>query len=184
MSDTNTVPANSAAIPIRMGIIIAAISVILFTICNMFLISNLIVYFISVFLCFVIQVVLMGVTGAQQRKAIGGYISFKDAFRAIFIAVLIFVIINTIYSYIYMHFIDADFSTKMKDASLKFAEKMGATQDKLDLAAKQADEKLEQSKHLSSQLLSFFWSLVIYSIFGFTCAAIVKKNKPENQQML
>ena len=184
MSDNNTVPVNSTAIPIRWGIIIAVISVILFTICNMFLANNLIVYFISVFLCFAVQVILMGVAGAQQRKAVGGYISFKDAFRAIFITLLIFVIVNTIYSYIYAHFIDPDFAVKMKDASLGFAKKMGANDEALDKAAKNADEKLEQSKHLSSQLLSFFWSIVIYSIFGFICAAIVKKNKPENQQML
>jgi hypothetical protein len=149
----------------------------------MFLLGNLIVYFIGIFLSFSIQVILMGVAGAQQRKALGGFISFKDAFRAIFITLLIFLVINTIYSYIYMHFIDPDFSEKMKEASLRMAEKWGANQEALDKAAQKADDNIEKGKHLSSQLLSFFWSIVIYSIFGMICAAIVKKNKPEAQML-
>ncbi len=184
MSDTTTVPANSTAIPIRWGIIIAAISIVLFTACNMFLLNNIVVYFICVILCGAVQVILMGVAGAQQRKAIGGFISFKDAFRAIFIATLIFVTINTIYSYIYMRFIDPDFSVRMKDATLRMVEKYGANQEAMDKASQKADENIEKGKHFGSIALSYFWTIVIYSIFGFICAAIVKKNKPEPQTML
>lgn len=180
----NTTTSNSAAIAIRWGIIIAVISCVLSTVINMFLVENMIPYFGSLFLVFALQFVLFGVAATQQRKAMGGYMSFKESFRVVFIAILIVIVINTIFSQIYLHLIDPDLPAKLKEATLKFSEKMGATQEQLDQAAAKADEQMKEGQGIGRQVLGFFMSIVIYSLFGFIPAAIAKKSKPEPQQML
>jgi len=173
---------SKTAIPVRMGLLIAFISIFISTIANLYLVSNMIPYFAVVSLGAILTIILLGVTGSRQKKAMGGYISIKEAFSAIFISIIIIVVLTTLYSYIYMHFIDPNLQVKLKEATLAFSEKMGAPQSKLDDAAKNFDEKMEQSKKISNQLLSVAWGIVIYSIFGFICAAIVKKDRPDTMR--
>jgi hypothetical protein len=180
MENTNTTPFKKFDIPVKMGFITALVGILTFTLGNMLFIKNFVPYIIFLIVSFILVVIMLGVTGAQQRKAMGGYIEFKEAFQAIFVAILILCVCTFVYSEIYTHFIDPHFSDKMKESSLRFAEKMGATQEALDEAAKKADEGMAQKNNISNKLLSLFWSVVIYSIFGFICAAIVKKKRPEN----
>ena len=179
MTENTTIAANSNAIAIRWGIIIAVISCILFTAMNMFVIGNFIAYMGFGIVIFFVQMIMYGIAGTQQKKAMGGYMTFKEAFRTIFIAILISVTIMTIYSFIYTRFIDPGLADKISDSSLKFSEKMGVPQDKLDEIAKQSKEKAAEQAKLSSKFLGYLIQIIVYSIFGFIVAAIVKKNKPE-----
>ncbi len=170
---------NKNAIPVRMGIITALVSIVTLTCVNLFLVHNLFAYGTGIVIALIINILLLGYTGKQQRKAMGGYITIKEAFSAIFIAILILVGVGTVYSYIYLHFIDPDFAIKMKETSLAFAERMGANQSALDEAAKKSDESIQKSTSISTQMISVAWGIVMYSIFGFICAAIVKKDRPQ-----
>lgn len=179
-TDTNT-PAEFKRfdIPLKWGLILGLLSCALFTIQNLYLVSNLMVYFASLALSFIITMALLCMVGVKQRRAMGGYITLKDAFQAIFVAILVILVITTAYSYIYLHFIDPDFPVRMKEATLNFTERMGGSQANLDEASRKFDEQMAKRNQIGTQIFSFFWSIVIYGFFGFICALIVKKNKPE-----
>jgi hypothetical protein len=149
------------------------------TVQHMFFVSSYGLYMTFWVLSFVVSLVFYCLAGIQQRKAMGGYINFKDAFSAIFIVILISSVISTVYGYIYFHFIDPDVMDKLKETTLTFMEKVGAPSDSIDDAALEFDERVADSNKVGPMILSYFKGLILYSIFGFICAAIVKKKKPE-----
>jgi hypothetical protein len=170
---------NRFAIPVRMGLLIAIIKILLSTISYQFFLASWGMTMLFTGISFIIGVLLLISTGKQQRKALGGYISFKEAFQAIFVALLIFVVLNYLYDVIYMKWIDPSMMDKIKESSIGFAEKMGAPQERLDKMAEEFDKQGEKQWTIGKQAVSLFSSIAIYSIVGFICAAIVKKNKPE-----
>ncbi len=172
---------NKNAIPVRWGIIIGLASCVLSTIDLMFLSTSFIPFMACFALAFIITVILFGVVGKMQRKAMGGYITLKEAFRAIFIVILISTAISTVYGIIYTKFIDPDVMIRIKTMTLEFMEKFHAPQDKLDDTAKQMDEQSANGLKPGTILYQFFKTIIWYSIFGFIVAAIVSKKKPENQ---
>src|SRR5688500_6069530 len=97
---------NRFSIPVKWGLIIGILSCILATINFMFIINNYVAFLVFTFVMYVVTIILYGVTGVQQRKAMGGYITFKEAFQAIFLAILISTIITSVYGVIYTKFID------------------------------------------------------------------------------
>lgn len=171
-------PFNRFSIPVRWGIILGVLACILTTVQHMFLIDSYGLYMTVWILSFVLSLVFYCVAGVQQRKAMGGYITFKEAFSAIFVVILISSVISSIYAFIYFKYIDPDVMDKLKETTLTFMENVGAPAESIDDAAIEFDERLEDSKKPGPMLLSYFKGLIIYSIFGFICAAIVKKKKP------
>lgn len=168
------------AIPVKMGLLIAIIKIVLSTVQYQFFLGswgmNMLVMIISLAVGFI----LLGVTGTMQRKAMGGYINIKDAFQCIFVSILIFVTLNFIYDYVYMQYIDPNMMEKIKESSMGFAEKMGAPQETLDGMEKQFDEQSADKMSIGKQFVGFLSQIVMYSIAGLIIAAIVKKNKPEH----
>lgn len=167
-------------IPVKWGIIIALVSIVVSTVLNMFVLKpdGMSGYYIGLALAFVIVIVMFVISAKQQRKAMGGFITLKESFRGMFISILIFTVITVAYQQIYINFIDPDFMLRMREATLNVTEKMGAPQEQLDKVAEDFDKQIKNSKSFSKQLLSVLWSIVLYSIVAFIIAAIVKKNKP------
>jgi uncharacterized membrane protein YvlD (DUF360 family) len=164
-------------IPVKMGIIIGIVSSILNTANFMFLLpANFIAFSVFIFIISFACVLLYGVTGAQQRRAIGGFINIKDAFQAIFIAILISTAISSIWGLVYAKYIDPEIGQKLKAGTLAFMEKFNVPQDKLDEASRSLDEQLQESMRFSAILYSYAKSLIVYSIFGFICALIVRRS--------
>ncbi len=172
-------PFNRFEIPIKIGLLIAILKVIFSTIQFQFFISSFGMNAAISFVSFLTGVVLLCYIGIQQRKAMGGYITFKEAFSAMFIAILIVVCVTYFYDLIYMKWIDPSAVEKMKDASLSFAQRFGAPQETLDEMAEKFDAEQSGKNSIGSQVLSFLTVIVWNSIIGFICAAIVKKKKPE-----
>lgn len=172
-------PNNINEIPIRWGLIITAVTCVLSTINFMFLASSFISFMVVLVLTYILMYVMYFLTAKAQRTAFGGYITFKEAFRAIFIALLISSVIGGIYGIIYAKFIDPDSLNRMKDAMLAFMTKFNTPADKIDEAARNFDEKTAQSMKPGRMVLSFAQTIVTNSIFGLICAAIAKKKKPE-----
>lgn len=169
---------NKWAIPVRMGLLIAVIKVVLSTISFQFFLGSWGMTMLFTVLSFAVGVVLLCVCGTQQRKALGGYMDIKQAFQAIFVAAVIMVAINFVYDIIYMQFIDPGMIDKIRESSLAAAEQWGAPQEKLDEIAEQFDKQNAEKMSFGKQLLSLATSIVWYGIVSFICAAIVKKNKP------
>ena len=177
-SQTPSEPFNRFSIPVRFGIIWGVLSCILTTVQHMFFIDSYGLYLTFFFLMFAIGIVFYCIAGIQQRRTMGGYINFKDAFQAIFVVILISSVIASIYSFIYFKWIDPDVIDKLKEQTLASMEKWGAPTESIDEAAEEFD-KNKDATSIGTLVLNFCKGIVVSSIFGFICAAIVKKKKPE-----
>jgi len=163
------------------GVIIGIISIVLTTIENMFLIDQFIAFYAVKVIAFILVIILMGVFTGIIRKNMGGYMEFKDAFRAIFIMILISELLYFIYTIIYYKFIDPDMLSRVKEATLSFMERAKTPQDKLDETADKFDEQIAEANkgfQFGKLALNYFSFVVLDSVFGLIVAAIVKKNKP------
>lgn len=177
--DNTTQEFNKFTIPVRWGIIISIISVFITTIYGMFMMKSMGIMGASIVgvLTFITMMLLLLVMGTQQRKAMGGFITFREAFSAIFVSILIVVVVSSVYQYIYTHFIDPNYFETMREMSVKMSTSLGVDADKAEAASM---EQIEKQKGVSSIFLGIATSLVLYSLFGFIIAAIVKRNKPEH----
>jgi hypothetical protein len=180
METTTAKPFNRFDIPVKFGIIIGLIMAVISTISYQFFTESWLGMMGFMVVSFVIYMVLYFITGVQQRKAMGGYIDIKQAFSAIFVAIIISLVISFIYNFIYVKFIDPDVIDRISETSVSFAEKAGAPQEQLDKIAEQVEEQKASAQGIGKQLLGFLSSIVLYSIFGFIIAAIVRKKRPEH----
>jgi hypothetical protein len=175
-------PENRFAIPVRYGLITGFVSMFLTTVSFLYVLKmSFIAFGIAGFLMFLVPVILYGVAGARQRKAMGGYISIKDAFQAIFVVILISQLISAVYGLIYVKYIDPECMERMKESALAFFEKMKMPQASIDEQMKGIEEQVDGSLAPAKLLYSFAKSIVIHSIFGLICALIVKKQRPAQQ---
>mgnify|MGYP001255543027 CR=1 FL=1 len=178
MSNTEAAPFNRFSVPVKWGILVGVISIILTTVNFLFIIEYYPVFLVVSSLIYIISIVLYGVAGAQQRKAMGGYIDLKEAFQAIFIVILISSIISTIYGIVYVKLIDPSVMDVIKSNTLAFMERMNVPEEKLDQTAADFDREVAQGFKPGRLLYSFARQLVVQSIFGFICALIVRKKRP------
>jgi hypothetical protein len=172
-------PFNRYSIPVKWGIIWGVLSCVLMTVQFMFFSDSYIVLTAGWFMTFLLGVGVYLITGFQQRKAMGGYITLKDAFQPIFIVILISSVISSIYGLIYFRYIDPDAMERMSTTVLNFMEKVDAPQESIDSAAEGFEQGAEDAKSVGKMALNFLKGIIISSIFGFIAAAIVKKKKPE-----
>jgi uncharacterized membrane protein YraQ (UPF0718 family) len=178
--ETKEIPVNRFDIPVKYGLIIGLVMALVTTVQYQFFSESWGGIMAFSVVSFIINMSLYFLTGVQQRKAMGGFIDIKEAFSAIFITILISLIISFIYSYIYVEFIDPDVIDRISNTSVSFAEKMGAPQEQLDKIQAQVEEQKENAQGIGKQLLGFLSQVVIYSIFGFIIAAIVKRKRLEH----
>lgn len=173
---------NKNALPLRWGLIIGIVSVFIFTIYNMFLMESAGMWGatgLGLF-SFILMMILFGVMASQQRKAMGGYITFKQAFQAIFLSILVVVLISNLYSFIYTKWIDPEYYEKMKEMSMNVTYKLGGSEEAVEEAEAAFDDRMGDPHSPGKILLGVAMQLVFYSLFGFIVAAIVKRNKPEH----
>ena len=161
------------------GIILGIIYLIFTSIANA-MVSNLIVFYAAKFIAYVLFFVIIGIMVTRIKKANGGYIEFKDVFGKIFVIILVSEIIYYIYMFIFYKYIDPAFMDKVKVSTVHFMEQMKMTDDKIEQATAGLDKTIADSKkfNLGNNILSFFGTLVVDSLFGLIVAAIVKKPKP------
>ncbi len=170
-------------IPIKMGVLLGLLSILLATVNNMLILPhNYIAYLVFTFAMGIGMVVLYGVAGARQRKAMGGFISLKDAFSAIFVVILISSAIGAVYNLIYAKWIDPHVGEKIKEGTLSMMERFKVPQSKLDEASTNFDRQLAESQKPSQVLLGYFKGLILLSIFGFIAALIVRRVPKTNMQ--
>lgn len=181
MEDNTGQQFNKFSIPLTWGVITGVVSILIFTIYSMFLMSSMGFMGTTVIgvLSFIVVMVLLLVMSLQQRKAMGGFISFKEAFQGLFIAILIVVAISNIYTVIYTNWIDPQYFDKVKEMSVSMVSGLG-DEEAADAVAEKMDEEFEKQKSFSRQMLGFAGSVILYSLFGFIIAAVVKRNKPEH----
>jgi hypothetical protein len=162
-------------IPLKFGLLAGIVKIVLSTIQYQFFLGNWIGTMLFSLLSLIVGIGIMCLSATNQRKAMGGYISMKDAFQSIFIVILIMVVFSTIYDWIYLSYIDPSMMDKLKDSSISFAQKMGAPEEKLDEMAKQFDEQAKDKANIKNMSLGLLYQIIMYSIVGFICAAVIKR---------
>jgi len=179
--DNTTQEFNRFSIPLKWGLIIGLVSMFITTIYGLFIMQSLGMMGMGIFgvVSFIIFMLLLLYMATEQRKAMGGYITFREAFSAIFVSILIIVSITTVYTYIYTHFIDDTYFEKVRDMSVNMAASFGGDEAR-EAAEAAADEQMEKQKGIGGTMIGFATSIILYSLFGFIIAAIVKRNKPEH----
>ncbi|MES2479140.1 MAG: DUF4199 domain-containing protein [Bacteroidota bacterium] len=172
-------PVSKYAIAIRYGLMVGFISMFLTTVSFLYMLKlHFLAFTASGAMMFIIPVIFYWIAASRQRKALGGFITMKDAFQVVFIVILISLAISTVYGLIYTKYIDPDCMVRMKEAMLEFFENMGSMpQESIDEQMKRVDETIESSAKASKLLYSFAQSIIIHSIFGFIVALIVKKER-------
>lgn len=128
-----------------------------------------------------IVLVVLFVKNIKAKK--GGYITFKDAFGAMIVMFLIANLLYFLYNYVYTQYIDPNVAVKLKEASLKFAQKSGVSDDQLDKMAAEFDKNIADSKHfnLLNNLKSYFFMVLVDLLPALIIAAIMKKEKPMSE---
>ena len=133
-------------------------------------------------LLFLAATIAMGVTSVvKSKKALGGYISFKDAFTAFFITLAVGGLINTIMTVIIFNVIDPDAAIELQEKVIAFQteklESYNVPDQKIDtiIAKMEAKGNLYAPANL---LQSFVLQIAGFSIVGLIVAAILKKREP------
>jgi len=141
------------AIPVKFGLFIGFGMMFFTTLNNLYWISNFVLYSVMNFVILIGALVGIVLSGIQQRKAMGGYITIKEAFGALFITTLIASFINAVYGYVYATAIDPNLVDKIKAGSIALMERMKAPEEAIDQAIEAMDAKTKDSLKLSKCFL-------------------------------
>lgn len=177
-NDTQQPKETSTSIPVKWGVISAIVMVFLMTCLYLFMTDNFIVFGVTSVIVMLVPIIFFSLAASQQKKMLGGYIEFKNAFRAVFIAIVLTVVIYNVYDLIYTNFIDPDYADRLKVSMSNFIDKADIPDDQADQMLSDFEEKMDEKNTAKSRLVGPLTQIIIYSIFGFIIAAIVKKKKP------
>lgn len=179
MDNSTATPFNSKAIPVRWGLILGLLSCVFTTIEFKVFSDKYIVFMLSWLVVVAVGITIYCVAAVQQRRAMGGYITFKEAFQAIFIVIVIYTIINSVYGFLYFNYIDPTAMDRMMQSTVDFMERVNAPQESIDDAIAGFEKSAKDVKGIGGAAMGLCKAIIINSIIGFICAAIIKKKKPE-----
>lgn len=142
---------------------------------------------------YLVILMLLLISAFQLRKALGGYILMKDAFKGMFVSIFVFELVYIIVTQIYVRYIDPLYLKHAADAAVAFVQEQS---EKLNWNQKQIDEQVQQIRQGESLpsfvdlLKTYLISVTMTGIFGLIFAFIVKRqpqrfdNFPETRDEL
>ncbi|MDX5449205.1 MAG: DUF4199 domain-containing protein [Bacteroidota bacterium] len=123
---------------------------------------------------------IIGVT--QARKAMGGYISFRDAFSTYMIGALINILATFVVTSLLYYVVDPELPERIKDLSIQqavdMAESFGAPPEQIDQIIEKSEEQAAERMGFTSQLMGVAFSIVGNAILALIIAAFFKKVPP------
>ncbi len=128
-------------------------------------------------------IVAFGVVSAiNNKKAQGGFLTFKEAFSSFFITIVVGLFISTVFTILLFNFIDPEAKKTIAENVIKFTvqmmEKFGAKPADINNVIKEMEKT--DSFGPAGQLKGFVFNLIIYSIIGIITALIVKRERPQS----
>ncbi|HLO74722.1 MAG TPA: DUF4199 domain-containing protein [Flavobacterium sp.] len=116
----------------------------------------------------------------KTKKALGGYMSFKEGFTTYFISAVIGIAISVIFNILLYNVIDPEAAIRLKELTLESTVEMMKKFGSPSAAIKETVEKMKDYNQFSAveQLKGSIWSIVGSAIFGLILAAIFKRDKP------
>lgn len=173
---TETVKKNGISFGVTIGVIAVLASVIMYAV-DVKLMAN---YWVGICL-FIVNLVLGIVAVAKTKKALNGFITFKEAFTVFFIAMAIGAAISSIFIYILLNLIDPAAKVVIMDRvtemTVNMMQSMGAKTE--DIRKTVEEMKQTDSFSLVSQLKSYAGGLIFYIIIGLIVAVAFKSKAKE-----
>ena len=128
-------------------------------------------------------IVCFGVISAvNNKKMLGGFMTFKEAFASFFITVLVGLLITTLFSILLFNFIDPEAKQVIADNVIKMTSEMmlkfGAKPGDVNNVIKEMGKS--DSFGIAGQAKGFAFNIVIYSIIGLITALIVRREHPQS----
>ncbi|MBL4744947.1 MAG: DUF4199 domain-containing protein [Flavobacteriaceae bacterium] len=115
------------------------------------------------------------------KKALHGFITFKEAFTTYFIMTAISLLISTTVSILIFNVVAPEFKETVKELTIETTTEM---MEGYNIPYEQIDEMVEKIREEdgfspSKLMLNYAVFLAIYAIFGLLLALILKQNNPE-----
>ncbi len=167
----------SLALPVRMGIIIGLGYCILIYCQNQFLYQSPIEFGFAKTIGFLLVVGGYAFTAYLSKQRLGGYITFREALRAILVTIVITEIIYLIFNTLYVKVLDPGFFDRVKTAWLAYFQSKKVPQQVIDQNMARFNDAGKITTGSLIQSLGF--SIIIDAVFGVVIAALIKKNPPE-----
>ncbi|WP_323787976.1 DUF4199 domain-containing protein [Psychroserpens sp.] len=131
-------------------------------------------------LLFLIILVFGIIAAVKSRKALGGFMTFKEAFTSYFITVAVGTLISTIVGIVIFAFVDPDsaqyLNEKIIEMTMQTMESFGAPQDSINEAIAGMEGKNNFSAAM--QMQSYVIRLLILAIIGLIVGVSLKKTDP------
>ena len=117
----------------------------------------------------------------KAKKTLGGFISFKETFKAYFIVIVIGLLAANLFNYILFNFIDTESNSIIRelmiDAQIEGMEKWGTPEDTLD-AQRENLEKEDNFYSIKNVGLNLGFKIIGYSIIGLISSLIIRRKDP------
>ncbi len=165
---------------VNFGIIIGIISILISTILYIIDLELMVSIWVGIIM-FLVSLGIAIFAVAKSKKALGGYITFKEAFTTYFIIMALSSIISIVFMFVLFNYVDPEAKVTLSEVALKktveMMQNMGAKSEDVRATAQQMKEVDNFS--IASLGKSYIGQLVFYIIIGLIVAAAMKKNKPE-----
>ena len=131
----------------------------------------------------VIPLIIIGtgiVSTAKSKDLLGGIMTFKEAFTAYFITIALGLLISTAVGILIFSIIDPELAKYIQEQSIEISR---GIMERFDTPPEMIEEELDKLRGVdnysfTSQLKSYFGSLVFFSVIGLLVGLIFKKADP------
>ncbi|GAA3913470.1 DUF4199 family protein [Chitinophaga oryziterrae] len=164
---------------IKWGLIAGAVAILV----------NIIVWQLSheLFFSFVLGMILLAVfvifsvfAGLQQKRALGGFIDFKQALKPVFLTFVIGGLMAVICTYVFYNFVDPTIPDQAKQHAVATADRTlhwaHMPEDDID---KQLDEIRKQDYHMPATgiILTYFSLVIRYFVLAAIVSVCIRKKR-------
>jgi ABC-type iron transport system FetAB permease component len=167
------------SISLNQGIILGVILTLVTVLIYAFSIDLFTEWWLGILL-FLIILIFGIIAAVKARKALGGFMTFKEAFTSYFITVAIGTLISTIVGIVIFALVDPDaaqyLNEKIIEMTMKTMESFGAPQDSINEALAGMEDKNNFSAAM--QMQSYVIRLLILSVIGLIVGVSLKKSDP------
>ena len=162
---------------VRYGFILAAFSILLSLVTYLLDISST-GYLIGI-LSLVGSIFIMYFAGHTEKNKLGGFISWKQALKAIWICGMIGFSLGTVYQIVFMKYIDHSVLEEQKEMKIKMIENFRGSMG--DEAAEKQIELIQSEDMLSLKNISIMLASAIIASFIISAllALIVRRENPQ-----
>lgn len=161
--------------------LIAGIIPILYTLYAYLIDLTLMVNFFSGIGMWIVMMVIFILSVSKTKKALGGFITFKNAFSTFILSYLVSAVLSGLFSILLFVVIDPEVSEQINELtiekSVEMMERFGTPEAEIDRQVEAMEG--QNNFNMMGILKSMLMGILIYSVLGLIIAAIMKKKEPE-----